>query len=144
MKRKMRAALVTTLIIGMFVHSDLQFPKVVTSKNDILIFQTGHLVQTPEIEKKEKEIVKKPRKRKKPKRKKPSKDISKEKTPTHDSNKDSYTLEERELAQLVEAEAGTQGFYGKQLVADVVLNRVDSDIFPDTIHGVYLLQLVWL
>lgn len=40
------------------------------------------------------------------------------------------------LAQLVEAEAGNQSFEGKCLVVDVVLNRVESDIFPDTISGV--------
>ena len=40
------------------------------------------------------------------------------------------------LAACVEAEAGNQSLYGKRLVADVILNRVDSDIFPDTIHGV--------
>lgn len=41
-----------------------------------------------------------------------------------------------ELAQLVEAEAGNQDFYGKVMVADVVLNRVDSEYFPDNIHDV--------
>ena len=40
------------------------------------------------------------------------------------------------LAQLVESEAGNQNLYGKRLVVDVVLNRVDSDIFPDTIEEV--------
>lgn len=40
------------------------------------------------------------------------------------------------LAACVEAEAGNQSLYGKRLVADVILNRVDSDVFPDTIHGV--------
>lgn len=40
------------------------------------------------------------------------------------------------LAQLVEAEAGNQSFEGKCLVVDVVLNRVESDIFPDTISEV--------
>lgn len=42
----------------------------------------------------------------------------------------------RLLAQLVEAEAGTQGYHGKLLVANVVLNRVRSDRFPDTIWDV--------
>ena len=41
-----------------------------------------------------------------------------------------------ELAQLVEAEAGNQSFEGKCLVVDVVLNRVESDEFPDNIHDV--------
>ncbi len=40
------------------------------------------------------------------------------------------------LAQLVEAEAGNQDKVGKRLVVDVVLNRVDSDTFPDTIEEV--------
>jgi N-acetylmuramoyl-L-alanine amidase len=40
------------------------------------------------------------------------------------------------MAMCVEAEAGNQGFMGKQLVADVILNRVESDRFPDTIEGV--------
>lgn len=40
------------------------------------------------------------------------------------------------LAQLIEAEAGNQDYTGKLLVADVVLNRVDSSKFPDTIEEV--------
>jgi spore germination cell wall hydrolase CwlJ-like protein len=40
------------------------------------------------------------------------------------------------LAACVEAEAGNQGLEGKRLVADVILNRVDSPDFPDTIKGV--------
>ena len=40
------------------------------------------------------------------------------------------------LAQLVHAEAGNQSLYGKRLVADVVLNRVKSDLFPDTVEEV--------
>lgn len=40
------------------------------------------------------------------------------------------------LAQLVHAEAGNQSLEGKRLVADVVLNRVHDDNFPDTIEGV--------
>jgi N-acetylmuramoyl-L-alanine amidase len=40
------------------------------------------------------------------------------------------------LAACVEAEAGNQGLLGKRLVADVILNRVDSPDFPDTIEGV--------
>ena len=37
------------------------------------------------------------------------------------------------LAAVVEAEAGNQDMIGKRLVVDVVLNRVDSPLFPDTI-----------
>ena len=40
------------------------------------------------------------------------------------------------LAQLVEAEAGNQGLLGRKLVADVVLNRIDSDIFPNSLEEV--------
>ncbi len=40
------------------------------------------------------------------------------------------------LAQLIEAEAGNQDFEGKCLVADVVLNRIKSDRFPDSIEEV--------
>lgn len=40
------------------------------------------------------------------------------------------------LAQLVQAEAGNQDLTGMRYVAAVVLNRVDSDIFPDTVEEV--------
>lgn len=40
------------------------------------------------------------------------------------------------LARCIEAEAGTESLLGKRLVADVVLNRVNSPIFPDTITEV--------
>lgn len=40
------------------------------------------------------------------------------------------------LAICVEAEAGNQDQYGKRLVADVILNRVDSDRFPDDVFSV--------
>lgn len=40
------------------------------------------------------------------------------------------------LATCVEAEAGNQDLKGKRLVADVILNRVESPRFPDTIEGV--------
>lgn len=40
------------------------------------------------------------------------------------------------LASCVEAEAGNQPLLGKRLVADVILNRVESEVFPDTIPGV--------
>lgn len=44
------------------------------------------------------------------------------------------------LALVVEAEAGNQDLTGKRLVVDVVLNRVESPLFPDTITEV-LMQL---
>lgn len=40
------------------------------------------------------------------------------------------------LAHLVYAEAGNQSEEGKRLVIDVVLNRVESDLFPNTIYDV--------
>lgn len=40
------------------------------------------------------------------------------------------------LAQVVEAEAGNQDLQGKRLVVDVVLNRVDSPKFPNSIPEV--------
>ena len=40
------------------------------------------------------------------------------------------------LAQLIQAEAGNQDETGKRYVADVVLNRVDSNKFPDKIEDV--------
>ena len=47
------------------------------------------------------------------------------------------TVDERHLlACLVYAEAGNQDLNGKRLVVDTVLNRVDSDTFPDTVTDV--------
>lgn len=40
------------------------------------------------------------------------------------------------LANLVEAEGGNQDMKGKRLVVDVVLNRVKSDKFPNTVREV--------
>ena len=40
------------------------------------------------------------------------------------------------LCKCVEAEAGTQDLTGKRLVADVILNRVESNLWPNTIKGV--------
>ena len=40
------------------------------------------------------------------------------------------------IAQLVRAEAGNQSLEGKRAVVDVILNRVDSPKFPDTIEEV--------
>lgn len=59
---------------------------------------------------------------------------------THDQN-DSFIdwdkIHDVELlAQLIQAEAGNQDLHGMRLVADVVLNRVDDDRWPDTIEEV--------
>jgi N-acetylmuramoyl-L-alanine amidase len=49
----------------------------------------------------------------------------------------SITNEEQDLfARLVEAEAKGESYEGKVAVATVVLNRVDSPEFPDTVTGV--------
>lgn len=40
------------------------------------------------------------------------------------------------IARTVEAEAGNQDLKGKRLVACVILNRVESETFPDTVDGV--------
>lgn len=40
------------------------------------------------------------------------------------------------MAKVVEAEAGNQGLLGKRMVADVILNRVRDEEFPDTIIDV--------
>jgi len=42
------------------------------------------------------------------------------------------------LLRIVEAEAGNEDEDGKLLVANVVLNRMNSDTFPDTVSGVVL------
>lgn len=52
-------------------------------------------------------------------------------------------LDEEELQvllRIVEAEAGTEDVEGKLLVANVVLNRVDSDRFPGTVTEVVFQQ----
>lgn len=50
-----------------------------------------------------------------------------------------YLLEEEEmdiLMRIVEAEAGNQDVEGRLLVANVILNRVESDQFPDNVRDV--------
>lgn len=42
------------------------------------------------------------------------------------------------LYRIVECEAGDQDIFGRILVANVILNRVDTKGFPDTIEGVIL------
>ena len=44
------------------------------------------------------------------------------------------------LLRIVEAEAGGEDENGKLLVANVVLNRVDSPLFPDTVREVVYQQ----
>lgn len=40
------------------------------------------------------------------------------------------------LAQAVEAESGNQSLQGRRYVASVILNRQDSEVFPDTIEDI--------
>ena len=40
------------------------------------------------------------------------------------------------IARIVMAEAGNQDYIGKRLVADVVLNRLNSERWPNTVAGV--------
>lgn len=53
--------------------------------------------------------------------------------PSYWMDNDEYEL----FAKCVEAEAGTEGFTGKQYVVDVILNRVDSDKYPNTVKRCY-------
>lgn len=55
-----------------------------------------------------------------------------EKKPVYQLNDADYEA----LLKIVEAEAGGEDENGKLLVANVVLNRVNSNIFPDTVTGV--------
>lgn len=55
----------------------------------------------------------------------------------------SYQLEEADveaLLRIVEAEAGQEDEEGKLLVANVILNRVENDAFPDTVYDVVMQQ----
>lgn len=77
-----------------------------------------------------------------------SNDISKE--TTKEIVKSTYDFTEEEIAliaKLTIAEAGNQSDYGKRLVIDTVLNRMDSPYFPDTVEGVifqkYQFSPVW-
>ncbi len=52
-----------------------------------------------------------------------------------------YQLSDKDydaLLRIVEAEAGGEDQNGKLLVANVVLNRVNSDVFPDTVWDVVM------
>lgn len=49
---------------------------------------------------------------------------------------DSFEYDFSLFTRCVEAEAGNEDLTGKRLVADVILNRVESDVWPNTIEGV--------
>lgn len=62
-----------------------------------------------------------------------------EPVPTYDVNPYKMALDQNDLvmcAAVVEAEAGNQDLYGKRLVVDVILNRMRSPLFPNTLSGV--------
>ncbi len=59
-----------------------------------------------------------------------------ERTNQHILSEEDYEM----LLRIVEAEAGNQDEEGKLLVANVVLNRVESEKFPDTVTEVVLQQ----
>lgn len=69
------------------------------------------------------------------------KELSYVEDPTEEEIAEEIRFGEMELiAQLVMAEAGNQDLTGKRYVVDVVLNRVDSDEFPDTVEEVIFQQ----
>lgn len=52
------------------------------------------------------------------------------------SPEDDYYNSVELMAKVIEAEAGNQNLLGKRMVADVILNRVRDEDFPDTIVDV--------
>ncbi|MFP7300179.1 cell wall hydrolase [Neobacillus niacini] len=66
-----------------------------------------------------------------------SKELEEVKQPEPETPAVSISNEEKDLfARLVEAEAKGESYEGKVAVATVVLNRVESPEFPDTVSGV--------
>lgn len=65
------------------------------------------------------------------------KELTHAEDPTEAEIEEEIRFDEMEMiAQLVMAEAGNQDLAGKRYVVDVVLNRVDSDDFPNTVEEV--------
>lgn len=54
----------------------------------------------------------------------------------YDISEEDYEI----LLRIVEAEAGCEDIKGRMLVAGVILNRVESEQFPDTVGGVVFQQ----
>ena len=68
----------------------------------------------------------------------PMQEVAPEEVPT-EAVAANFNLDEQEyqvLLRIVEAEAGGEDTVGKMLVANVIMNRVRSDIFPATVTGV--------
>ncbi|MBR6771433.1 MAG: cell wall hydrolase [Lachnospiraceae bacterium] len=55
-----------------------------------------------------------------------------EREPEHKLSEEDYEI----LLRIVEAEAGCEDIKGKMLVAGVIMNRVESSLFPDTVKEV--------
>lgn len=66
----------------------------------------------------------------------PSEDMKQAQEETYPYFDEGYLRELVYLAKCVEAEAGNQDTLGKRLVVDVILNRVDSEKFPNDIISV--------
>ena len=63
--------------------------------------------------------------------------VVEKKEPKEEKPEPSMSVDDMELITwMVMAEAEGESEYGKRLVIDTILNRVDSDIFPDSVHGV--------
>lgn len=162
MKRYVICVLGMVLLLTMFTYAN--------NTSETLAAGSVKAIQEITVEKIEKGNVKKvkndvtPTKKKKGKKaavsKKAAKDIdvlaSKEHKEVPEEKKEGYTEEEikeicrtvnEEIAKCVYAEAGNQSEYGKRLVCDVILNRVDSNQFPDSYHNViaqpYQFSVYW-
>ena len=69
----------------------------------------------------------------------PAEESDSDPTVVEAENKNSFELNDNEytvLLKIVEAEAGSEDLTGKMLVANVIMNRVNSDRFPDTVTEV--------
>ena len=69
----------------------------------------------------------------------PAEESDSDPTVVEAENKNSFELNDNEytvLLKIVEAEAGSEDLTGKMLVANVIMNRVNSDRFPNTVTEV--------
>ncbi len=93
--------------------------EIVEEEPDVIVSEVIEVVEKP---KKESKPKKKPKKAKKPKKESPS-------LPLTDAEIDLIAL-------VTMAEAEGESELGKRLVIDVILNRVESERFPNTVNGV--------
>ena len=119
MKKRIVEALIVALFLACMLSQTVKgeqlHPKKLESQERANLSLTKAYKKTPTIEKHEIEIV----------------EVSEE-----DLNEEEFCDGLEILALCVEAEAGNQDLMGKRLVVDVILNRVESDRFPDTIEDV--------